>query len=213
MTGHPCPPILLNFRNPLETDSPPPPIEGMGIAANGDTTTVPNGGAQSGLSREESAKEESPGASLVGEIITPKSISFDGFWTASGMVGEIGPAMAAWGKLRDPERAAIWDMICRNGAINTEGMWACTWLKNRGWEWLRPIDQPALRMMDFGPQMAIFSREDEAEQALANGAPILVPYSDEWWAARNWSVAVGQSVYVMDKWAERNKGWPAICSA
>jgi len=207
----------LESRNPLETDSPPTPkgpIEGVGTAANGDlTTTVPSGEALSGLSREVSTKEESTGGALVGEIITPQSIRFDDFWTASGKVGEIGPAMATWGKLQDSERAAIGDVICRNGAINTEGMWACTWLKNRGWERPRPIDHPAVRMMDFGARSATFSPEDEAKRALANGAPILRPYSDEWWSARNRYMALGQSVYVMDKWGERGKGWPAIAIA
>jgi hypothetical protein len=169
---------------------------------------VPSGEALSGLSREESTKESTGGA-LVGEIITPQSISFDDFWTASGMVGEIGPAMAVWAKLKDSARAAIGDMISRNGAIDTEGIWACTWLKNRGWERPPRIARPAVRMMDFGTRPATFSPEDEAKQALANGAPVLKPYSDEWRAARNRYMARGQSVYVMDKWADRGKGWPA----
>ena len=198
----------LELRNPLETDSPPTPkgpIEGTGTAVYGDlTTTVSSGEALSGLSREESTS-----GALVGEIITPQSISFDDFWTASGKVGEIGPAMATWGKLQDLERAAIGEVVCRNGAINTEGMWACTWLKNRGWERPRPVDRPAVRMIDFGARPAMLSLEDEAKRALANGAPVLRPYSDEWWAKRNWYAARRQSVYVMDKWAERGQGWPA----
>jgi hypothetical protein len=205
----------LESSKPLESESPSTPkapIEGAGTAASGEiTATVPSGEALSGLSREESTKESTGGA-LVGEIISPQSISFDDFWTASGMVGEVGPAMAIWGKLQDPERAAIGDLICRNRAIDTEGMWACTWLKNRGWERPPPIARsaPGFDFEFFTTRPATLSPEDKVEQDLANGAPILSPYSNEWWAARNRYQARGKSVYVMDKLAERDKGWPAI---
>jgi hypothetical protein len=143
----------------------------------------------------------------------------------------LGPALGAWKKLQTADRAAIAEIVRRDGAIDTGGIWASTWLGCRGWEtplafrvdrrsakerrWAEAFENVKRRLgiaqsdARTLPCCAPLSDEQEAEQALASGAPILRAYSDEWWTEHKRRLARGQSTYTMDKWAEYSKGWPA----
>jgi hypothetical protein len=232
---------------PLESDSleskpfdSPPTPRAEKDDQSAATAAVPSGKPASGLSKEGSALE--PGGSLVGEIIDPLSATFDDFWRASGQSGLLGPALGAWKKLQTADRAAIAEIVRRDGAVDTDGIWASTWLGCRGWEWsprakqvqdlrsrrerryaqardnvcarlgIARSDDAGMIPDPWHAHRALVppSVEQVAEQALANGAAVLRAYSDEWWSARKAAMTRGQSVYVMDQWAQHGKGWPVI---
>ena len=75
-----------------------------------------------------------------------------------------GPALAEWNRLPQADRQAIWRIIERDGFIDLENMWACTFLKNRMWEPL--ISEPSKWRAQFDRELAqlgtdrVFVEED-----------------------------------------------------
>jgi Helix-turn-helix domain len=66
-----------------------------------------------------------------------------------------GPAFAQWNRLPRADRQEIWRIIERDGAINLENVWACTFLKNRMWE--PPVEglAIALRATSSSPRSSL----------------------------------------------------------
>jgi hypothetical protein len=172
-----------------------PPTPNGSVAASGDTA--------SGLP----TKEDGSDVALDGDVLSPDSITFRHFWEASGMVGLVGPALAAWEKLPKADHRAIAKIILRDGAINTGGTWACTWLSARAWE------QPPLPVVETDRRDT--ERKDvlndfEWKRSPSSGPPMLAPYSDEWQAERARRVARHEPTSLMDDWAKRGMGWPCV---
>jgi hypothetical protein len=195
--GKKLPPDPLESRDPLDHESPLPPS----IASTADGR--PSGeAARSGL-----PKEDGGGIALDGDVLSPDSITFRHFWEASGMVGLIGPALAAWEKLVQADRRAIAELILRDHTINTGGTWACTWLAVQAWK------QPPLPMVDDRRDTERSAANDFLfgwKSSSSSGPPMLAPYSDEWQAERARRIARGKPTSLMDDWAKRGMGWPCV---
>jgi hypothetical protein len=127
-------------------------------------------------------------------------LTFDAFWTSIRQEpGPKGPALAAWHKLSSSERISISNLDGTHG-LDLDGVWACTWLRERRWE------------------AAHRKFEDRVNAMLAALPPPerhvdLKPYSAEWTAERNRKIAAGEPVKLMDAWALEGRCWSVLADA
>lgn len=59
---------------------------------------------------------------------------FNKLWEASGRIGNLGAAVAEWGKLSAQDQGAVLDHLSAVGTIDTGTIHLSVWLKNRRWE-------------------------------------------------------------------------------
>jgi hypothetical protein len=95
----------------------------------------------------------------------------------------------------------------RDGPPHSINYFREIWKRVRS-EMERPVPQPQQRQWQCRSSERVVAPEAAAEQAIANGAPVLRAYSDQWWAVKRRRMAKGRSVFVMEKWAEGGRGWP-----
>lgn len=142
-------------------------------------------------------------APLEGEVLGPEALlTFDEFWKSiPGNKGLAGPAIAAWRALTDDDRRAIHARIGPLG-LDTEGMWACVWLRERRWE-CEPLSASS-------PMIAALDRamtEGWQPSPPKHHRTPLKPYSPEWIAERDRKRAAGESVAFMEEQARAGNPW------
>jgi hypothetical protein len=206
--GHPSPlSVARTGPSSSDTDGHPNPLS---VAMNGPEESCylfeshnqesPPKPPTSSAPVEPPSGQPSENHMLSGEVLGPEGdLTFDDFWKAiRTQPGNAGAALAAWRKLSINDRRAIGHLIGPHG-IELDGIWACTWLKDRRWEAARLNSRSS--WTEALDELKAFNRRRPSD---------LKPYSAEWNAERNRKVAAGEPVKLMDAWARDGRGWTII---